>query len=216
MQDRPSAIFTYETAVPDYIRRLACNLSGVHGDYIFRPDIHPPPDWMIIKFCEAMKKIKASPMRIIKANGMNAYDIAHRCRLLKPQFVAVDYLGLMPRLPDVSPKEGKEREVASNSAALFGISSELDSTLMVIQHTAGGDRSGEAAWSAAPENDATLTLSIEEDAILIKSQRNGESGGRMPIKFHGATYSFRETDSVPEKLPVPRGRTHHKSSSLPD
>lgn len=187
-------IVTYETSVEDYVKRLACNIGLVEGKFLFTPDLQPMPDAMRMRTEEAMKKIRKSPLRIIRGNGLNAHHIAHEVRKMKPSFVGVDYLMLLPKLPEIQHKEGTERVVAANSQALFNISREMDGTLMVLQHTAtSGDRMGEARWSDQPENDSDITLVVEDGSIEVKSMRNGESGGSMPIKFDGARYRFTES-----------------------
>lgn len=188
-----SIIFTYETPVDDYIMRLASNLSGVRGDCIFSPDLDPPRQHEIGRISDAFGKIASAPIKIVKGNGLGVRDISREAKKFNAFFVVVDYLLLLPRLPEVNQKEGTEGSVRANSCALIELSREIDGVVAVINHTASsGDRKGESRWGDQPENDCDLCLLVEDKGITVKSRRNGESGAVIPVKFHGETYSFKE------------------------
>lgn len=194
--DLKALIVSYETSVDDYIRRLACNISGIQGRYMFQPDTNRPTSGIAAALAEALMRIRKSNLRVVAGHGKNVYDIAHLVRREKPVFLGVDYLLRLPRLPDCNPKEGTEGEVRANSKALFDLSQEMDGTLMVINHTTkSGDRKGQSRWGDSASNDSDLTLVVEDDGIFVKLQRNGPSGMKLPITFHGACYSFREENT---------------------
>lgn len=192
-QKMRTMIFTYETPVNDYIMRLASNISRVRGNCIFSPDIDQPSKNEIGRISDAMAKIAAAPLKIVKGNGLGVRDIAREAKKFGAFFVVVDYLLLLPKPPEVNQKEGTEGVVRANSCALIDLSRELDGVVAVINHTASsGDRKGESRWGDQPENDADMTLLVERDGITVKSMRNGEAGAKLPIRFVGETYSFQE------------------------
>jgi len=189
-----SLIVTYETNVADYILRMASNISGVHGDFLFKPDISKPATEHALRISKAMAVIKSSNMKIIRGNGMSTREIEFECDKFRPSLVVIDYLLLMSRLPETNIKEGTEGIVRGNSNAIINLSRKIDGTVIVLNHIADtGDRKGESRFGASAENDADLTLMVEDDGIKVKSCRNGESGAMMPIRFDGRRYKFVES-----------------------
>lgn len=188
-----SIIFTYETKVEDYTMRLVSALSGVRGSCIFEPDLDPPNDHERRSIARAFTEIAVAPLEVINGTGMTVYDIERAAKRFGAWFVGVDYLMLLPWLPDANQKEGTEGRVRTNSNALIGMSRNLDACVDVINHTvSAGDRQGESRWSDQPENDCDICLLVDKKGITVKSRRNGRSGDVMPIRFRGETYSFVE------------------------
>lgn len=189
--NKKALVFTYETGVGDYIRRLVCNHGNVDSKHLFRASEFPPSKEDQLRISSAFRDIKKAPIRIIKGTGMNGHDIAAECRREKPSFVGIDYLMAMPRLPETNARETTERKIGDNSTFLQQLAYELEVPMFVLQHTAEtGDRQGEARFSSQCENDADLTIVVTHDGIMIKSQRNGASGGTIGIKFKPEQYAF--------------------------
>lgn len=188
-----SIIFSFETPVETYVLRLASNLSGVRGECLMDPDIHRPTDTEMRKIARAMERIADSPIEVINATGMDVYQMERAAKQREAFYIGLDYLMLIPWLPDANQKEGTEGRIRSNSNAIIAMSRNLNACVDVINHSVKtGDRQGESRWSDQPQNDADLCVVVEEDSITVKENRNGKSGQEMPIVFHGETYSFNE------------------------
>lgn len=184
-----SLVISYEMPEEQLIGRLLSDRFDIHSKFTLTPDLFPPPPQTADRIARAIAKIRKAPIKIISDASFTVDDICAEARLLDAKFVGVDYLQLMPPPPGMDRKEKKNREVEENSQRLCRLSLSLRGTVMILSQL---NQDGEASWSSGTENDATLTMKIEEDGLYVKTRRGGVSGMTIPIRLNGAYYRFEE------------------------
>lgn len=185
--------FSYEMSYQDTIRRMLCDLSGVSSQYIFQPDVFKPSEEQAKSIAKAASRLHSAPLKVVNNPNLNVDGISFIIRKFRPKLAVVDYLQLLPPPPGIDGKDNYERQVAENSRRLQILSCEINESIIVLSQM---NANGEARWSASTENDIDLALAIQPEGVLVKSQRNGPSGGQIPIALNGETFKFEEIQSV--------------------
>lgn len=187
VEPKRTLIYSYEMPYSQLIGRMISDRFNINSIYTLTPDLYHPNEKIMERIEEAAEYIRKAPMKIITDPRETSVSIRAKAEAWGAHFVGVDYLQLMPMHPSIDPKEKKNVHVEENSKELCRASLAINGTVMVLSQR---NADGEAAWSRGTENDATLTLAIEDDGLHVKSRRSGKAGGVIPLELDGAFYRF--------------------------
>lgn len=154
--------------------------------------------------CERITLTKTTELLIQRNNifieddfGQDISGIASRSRQLKVKhdikLIVVDYLQLV-RAAEVGREITREREVAAVSHRLKTLAHELDVVVLSLSQINDEGRLRESR-AIGQDADVVLMISPPESEnkpyeILIRKNRNGQSGLCVPVHFHGRQMRF--------------------------
>jgi replicative DNA helicase len=201
-EGRPGIIANYELQFQESMNRLIADYGNVDARYLFSPDVYTPRRAEMEAITKSITVIRESKLQIICNVRMSLEELCNRARAKHAKHgdlvVLIDYLQILPDPRVVHKERNREQDVARNSGMARDLSKELNIPVIALSQI---NKDGTTRESGAPENDCDLALRVDgEEGVKIHAQRNGASGGHLPLFLQGEHFRFREeyrTSEIP-------------------
>lgn len=184
------AMFSYEMAKDDILKRLMSDKGNIEPGKLFTPKLTPPHARDFKGIMRVTEWLKSSRLTIFDDPTISADKLASIVRSLciedAPTAVVVDYIQLVP---SHLSKETREMRVATISRTLRALA--LETGVAVIALTQLND-DGEVRESRAIKQDAEMLVTIDEDTLWVHKQRNGARNFPLYISQRDGMMEFEE------------------------
>jgi len=162
------AVFSYETTKQALLLRMICSRARVNLQR-YKSNFMSEADWK--RFDQAMFELRQKNIFFDDSYSTNTSTMLAKCLQLKAikgrlDFVAADYLQLMPPPPVKLRYENRQQEVSTQSRELKGTAKILDCPLMALSQLS---RAPESRADHRPQlADLRESGSLEQDADIVK------------------------------------------------
>lgn len=227
-RDRPALVLSQEMQSVQLIDRTVAFVGRIDLSKILTGDEMTDDDHE--RFAAAVSRLENLPLVLDEQGSLRIEDVRRKARQTKARhglgLVVIDYLQLM-----VGDGENRTREITEITGALKGLAKELDIPILALSQLNRGVEQrpnkrpvmSDLRESGSIEQDADVIMALYRDEyydpdsmdkglaeLLILKNRQGKTGGFVPLTYHGAYTRF---DSMfgdwPERAPeerAPSGR----------